>query len=84
MLNLCVGRRTSAVAKAEHGLTGGPGFTTTVRAEDEFIEIDLELAVAHTVSQNAEDFLGFPSKLQISQSFLQRMLFDHLEYAGGS
>jgi hypothetical protein len=49
VLNLCVGRRTSAAAKAEQGLKGGSRFTTTVRAEDEFIEIDLELAAAHAV-----------------------------------
>jgi hypothetical protein len=46
VLNLRVGRRTSVAAKAEQGLKGGPRFTTTIHAEDEFIEIDLELAAA--------------------------------------
>ncbi len=49
VLNLRVGRRTSVTAKAEQGLKSGPRFTTTVRAEDEFIEIDLELAAADAV-----------------------------------
>ena len=49
VLNLRVGRRTSAAAKAEQGLEGGPRFTTTVRAADEFIAIALELAAAYAV-----------------------------------
>ena len=49
MLNLRGGRRTSAAAKAEQGLEGGPRFTTAVRTEDEFIKIDLELAAAYAV-----------------------------------
>ncbi len=60
MLNLRVGRRTSAAAKAEQGLESGPRFATTVRAEDELIEIDLELSAAYAVVRADQPALKVP------------------------
>jgi hypothetical protein len=60
VLNLRVGPRTSVAVKAEQGLIGSPRFTMTVRAEDEFIEIDLKLAAADALVCTNQPALKVP------------------------
>ena len=47
--NKFIGCRCAASSKAEHGLECGHGLPPAIMAEDEFIEIKLELIAAHTV-----------------------------------